>query len=35
MEFNTEKGVYEKTLYLKQGYYNYSYVTLEAGQESG
>ena len=28
MEFNEEKGVYEKALYLKQGYYNYSYVTL-------
>ena len=27
MEFNAEKGVYEKTLYLKQGYYNYSYIT--------
>jgi hypothetical protein len=28
MTFNEEKGVYEKELYLKQGYYNYSYVTL-------
>ncbi len=28
MEFNDEKGVYEKALFLKQGYYNYSYVTL-------
>jgi hypothetical protein len=27
MIFNTEKGVYEKTLFLKQGFYNYSYVT--------
>ena len=27
MEFNNEKGIYEKTLLLKQGYYNYSYVT--------
>jgi hypothetical protein len=27
MEFNEEKGIYEKALYLKQGYYNYSYVT--------
>lgn len=27
MEFNEEKGVYEKEIYLKQGYYNYSYVT--------
>jgi hypothetical protein len=30
MEFNIEKGAYEKTLFLKQGYYNYSYVTLPA-----
>jgi hypothetical protein len=28
MDFNIDKGVYEKTLYLKQGFYNYSYVTL-------
>ena len=28
MDFNEETGVYEKALYLKQGYYNYSYVTL-------
>ncbi|HYC39355.1 MAG TPA: DUF5103 domain-containing protein [Chitinophagaceae bacterium] len=28
MIFNEEKGVYEKTLFLKQGYYNYSYITL-------
>lgn len=27
MIFNSEKGVYEKTLFLKQGFYNYSYVT--------
>ncbi|MBN1599950.1 MAG: DUF5103 domain-containing protein [Bacteroidales bacterium] len=26
MEFNTDKGVYEKVLFLKQGYYNYQYV---------
>jgi hypothetical protein len=32
LEFNREKGVYEKTLYLKQGYYNYSYITLDAGK---
>jgi len=30
MEFNAEKGAYEKTLFLKQGFYNYSYVTLSA-----
>ncbi len=28
MDFNDEKGVYEKTLFLKQGYYNYSYITV-------
>lgn len=28
MKFNTERGAYEKTLLLKQGYYNYTYVTL-------
>lgn len=28
LEFNADKGVYEKELYLKQGYYNYAYVTL-------
>jgi hypothetical protein len=27
MLFNEQKGVYEKALYLKQGYYNYSYIT--------
>ncbi len=27
MIFNEEKGIYEKALFLKQGYYNYSYVT--------
>ncbi|MFC0776166.1 type IX secretion system plug protein [Terrimonas alba] len=35
MVFNADKGVYEKTLYLKQGYYNYSYITLEGGKEPG
>jgi Domain of unknown function (DUF5103) len=29
MSFNAEKGVYETTLLLKQGYYNYSYVTID------
>jgi len=28
MIFNEEKGIYEKTLFLKQGFYNYSYITL-------
>lgn len=30
MEFNSEKGVYEKTLFLKQGFYNYNYITLNS-----
>jgi hypothetical protein len=28
MEWNEEAHAYEKTLYLKQGFYNYSYVTM-------
>lgn len=32
MEFNETYGIYEKTLFLKQGYYNYSYITLDAGK---
>lgn len=35
MEFNAEKGAYEKTLFLKQGFYNYSYVTLPAKNSDG
>ncbi len=35
MIFNNEKGVYEKALYLKQGYYNYSYVTLTDKKQAG
>jgi hypothetical protein len=35
MIFNDEKGIYEKALYLKQGYYNYSYVTLTDRIQSG
>lgn len=31
MAFNQEKGVYEKDLLLKQGYYNYLYVTQPSG----
>jgi hypothetical protein len=36
MVFNEERGAYEKTLFLKQGFYNYSYVTLsnKAGAEA-
>jgi len=29
MQFNPDKGVYETTLFLKQGYYNYDYVTVD------
>lgn len=32
MQFNADKGVYETTLFLKQGYYNYSYMTLPQGK---
>lgn len=35
MTFNEENGVYEKTLFLKQGFYNYSYVTLADKQQDG
>ena len=28
MYFNDSTGAYEKTLFLKQGYYNYSYITV-------
>jgi len=30
MEYNAEKGIYEKTLLLKQGYYAYTYVTKDS-----
>lgn len=32
MTFNPERGAYEKTLFLKQGYYNYAYVTMPYGR---
>ncbi|HEV7779814.1 MAG TPA: DUF5103 domain-containing protein [Chitinophagaceae bacterium] len=35
MIFNESTGVYEKKLYLKQGYYNYSYVTLTDKKQAG
>ncbi len=35
MVFNEEKGVYEGTLFLKQGYYNYSYVSIDPREKSG
>jgi len=31
MEFNTERGAYEKTMFLKQGYYSYLYATQPHG----
>jgi hypothetical protein len=31
MHFNSETGAYEKTLFLKQGYYNYLYATRPNG----
>ena len=31
MTYNADKGVYEKTLFLKQGYYSYNYITKDAG----
>ena len=34
MTYNAEKGVYEKTLFLKQGYYSYTYVTKDAAGRS-
>ncbi len=33
MEYNFEKKAYEKTLLLKQGFYNYQYVFLPDGKE--
>jgi hypothetical protein len=35
MKFNPEKGVYEGTLFLKQGYYNYSYITVDNNVRNG
>jgi hypothetical protein len=33
MVFNPDRGAYEKTLFLKQGYYNYTYATLPVGKK--
>lgn len=33
MIFNPDRGAYEKTLFLKQGYYNYTYATLPIGKK--
>jgi hypothetical protein len=35
MIFNEKTGIYEKTLFLKQGYYNYSYVTFTDRKDEG
>lgn len=35
MIFNEEKGSYEAVLFLKQGYYNYSYVTVPEKKQNG
>jgi hypothetical protein len=34
MIFNEEKGVYEKMLFLKNGYYDYSYVTIDKNDKN-
>lgn len=33
MNFNAERGAYEKTLTLKQGYYNYNYATMPSNKK--
>jgi hypothetical protein len=33
MVFNPEKGIYEGTLFLKQGYYNYSYISIDSREK--
>lgn len=35
MEFDAEKAVYKKTLFLKQGYYSYQYLTKDAKDRLG
>ncbi len=35
MIFNEDKGAYEKILFLKQGYYNYSYITMADKKQPG
>jgi hypothetical protein len=34
MAYNHDLGVYQKSIYLKQGYYNYAYALLENGKDS-
>ena len=33
MVFNPDRGAYEKTLLLKQGFYNYNYVTTSMNED--
>lgn len=35
MKFNPSRGVYEGSLYLKAGYYNYTYLYVPPGEERG
>jgi hypothetical protein len=35
MTYNAERGVYEKSLLLKQGYYSYNYVTKDIKSRGG
>jgi hypothetical protein len=34
MTFNPEKGVYEGALFLKQGYYNYTFISMDAREKA-
>lgn len=34
MDYNSEKGIFEKTLLLKQGYYYYTYITKSTGDKN-
>ncbi|HMI80118.1 MAG TPA: DUF5103 domain-containing protein [Ferruginibacter sp.] len=34
MVFNSEKGIYETSLFLKQGYYNYTYIAVDKNDPS-
>lgn len=34
LQFNADRGAYEKTLMLKQGYYSYAYATMPAGKRA-
>jgi hypothetical protein len=34
MDYNAELGVYQKELFLKQGYYSYTYVTKDVNNNS-